>query len=263
MAELQRKDRRIFDLSNDRARLKALLKKAKTALDSLNNKLKNAQVDIQMQTNRATEAMSKNKELTKTLEIVQAQRSGVEKTADVKELLCRVKVNGTGYTLVQLKNLECVWHADSMLLNVQEALSKEFKALKPVSYPQILRQQEQSEKALVETMQQYEERLKRVNEYMEQSNQAYLKSQEELNSLRRKFQNDLQARDNALSILIDRSIDLKSAVMTIDEKVQNYMTQRAQKGKGQRMPTRKVNLADQVSDLELQITKLMTDANSD
>lgn len=59
---------------------------------------------------------------------------------------------------------------------------------------------------------------------MEQSNSAYLKSQEELNSLRRKFQNDLQARDNALSVLIERSIDLKSAVMTIDEKAQNYMT---------------------------------------
>lgn len=87
-----------------------------------------------------------------------------------------MKVNGTSYTLVQLKNLECVWHADSMILNVQEALSKEFKALKPVSYPQILRQQEMSEKALEDCMAQYEERLKRVNEYMEQSNAAYLKS---------------------------------------------------------------------------------------
>lgn len=73
----------------------------------------------------------------------------------------------------------------------------------------------------------------------------------------------MQARDNALSVLIERSIDLKSAVMTIDEKAQNYITQRSQKSKGQRMPSRKVNISDQVGDLEMQITKLMTDANSD
>jgi hypothetical protein len=36
-------------------------------------------------------------------------------------------------------------------------------------------------------MQQYEERLKRVNEYMEQSNSAYLKCQDELQQCRRKF----------------------------------------------------------------------------
>ena len=72
-------------------------------------------------------------------------------------------------------------------------------------------------------MKQYEDRLKRVNEYMEQSNSAYLKSQEELNSVRRKYQNELQVRDNAVSVLIERSIDLKSAVMTIDEKAQNYL----------------------------------------
>lgn len=85
---------------------------------------------------------------------------------------------------------------------------------------------------------------------MDQSNSAFLKSQDELNSLRRKFQNDLQTRDNALSMLIERSIDLKSAVMTIDEKAQNYMTQRSKaKGKSA-MRLRKVNLADQVSDLD-------------
>jgi len=35
-------------------------------------------------------------------------------------------------------------------------------------------------------MQQYEERLKRVNEYMEQSNSSYQKCQEELSQVRKK-----------------------------------------------------------------------------
>lgn len=72
MAELQRREKRIFELQNDRARLKALLKKAKTALDSINAKYRNTLVDKQVAENKATEAMSKNKELAKTLEIVQA-----------------------------------------------------------------------------------------------------------------------------------------------------------------------------------------------
>ena len=70
-------------------------------------------------------------------------------------------------------------------------------------------------------MQQYEERLKRVNEYMEQSNTSYLKCQEELQQYRQKYAKDMQERDNALSLLIEKSIDLKSKVNSIDEKATN------------------------------------------
>lgn len=38
----------------------------------------------------------------------------------------------------------------------------------------------QMEKNLADCMQQYEERLNRVNQYMEESNATYLKTQEEL-----------------------------------------------------------------------------------
>ena len=37
---------------------------------------------------------------------------------------------------------------------------------------------------MTNTIQQYEERLKRVNDYMEQSNSSYLKVQEDLKSTR-------------------------------------------------------------------------------
>jgi len=40
-------------------------------------------------------------------------------------------------------------------------------------------------------MQQYDERLKRVNEYMEQSNSSYLKCQEELNQQRKKYMKEM------------------------------------------------------------------------
>ena len=66
-------------------------------------------------------------------------------------------------------------------------MSDEFKQTKQVAYPGIFQQQEQTEKNLQQCMQQYEERLKRVNEYMEQSNSAYLKCQDELQQCRRKF----------------------------------------------------------------------------
>lgn len=100
-------------------------------------------------------------------------------------------------------------------------------------------------------MSQYEERLKRVNEYMEQSNSAYLKCQEELNQHRRKYANEMQTRDNALSMLIEKSIDLKSAVMTIDEKANNYIVARNQKKGSKGRSIRRVNINDNVQELEL------------
>ncbi len=72
-------------------------------------------------------------------------------------------------------------------------------------------------------MQQYEERLKRVNEYMEQSNSSYLKCQEELNQQRKKYMKEMQLRDNAISLIIEKSIDIKSLVLGIDEKAGNQI----------------------------------------
>ena len=38
---------------------------------------------------------------------------------------------------------------------------------------------------------QYEERLKRVNEYLEQSNTSYIRAQEEMKTLRNKHEDEL------------------------------------------------------------------------
>jgi hypothetical protein len=44
-------------------------------------------------------------------------------------------------------------------------------------------------------MSQYEERLKRVNDYMEQSNGSYLRIQEEMKALRLKQEDEMKERD--------------------------------------------------------------------
>ena len=59
-------------------------------------------------------------------------------------------------------------------------MKEEWKSIKQVNYNLVFKQQKQTEDNLTQCMQQYEERLKRVNEYMEQSNKAYQKSQDEL-----------------------------------------------------------------------------------
>ena len=100
-------------------------------------------------------------------------------------------------------------------------MKEEWKTVKQVNYNTVFKQQKQVEDNLTQCMAQYEERLGRVNEYMEQSNKAYHKCQEELQQCRQKNAKEMQERDNALSLLIEKSIDLKSSVMSIDEKATN------------------------------------------
>ena len=67
-------------------------------------------------------------------------------------------------------------------------------------------------------MSQYEERLKRVNEYLEQSNGAYLRLQDDIRALRGAHEHEARERDRYLHRLIAKSIDIKNQIMTIDEK---------------------------------------------
>ena len=68
----------------------------------------------------------------------------------------------------------------------------------------------------------------------------------------------MQDRDNALTLLIEKSIDLKSIVMSIDEKASNQMlavrSQSQQLGAHKRKQS---NLSDLIQDLEMQITAMM------
>lgn len=88
---------------SDRTKLKGLLKKAKVAIDSINQKYKSA-CDMQKQSEqKMMNALEKNKDLVQTLEIIQSSRNGIEKS-DISSILCRVRCDDKGYTLIQTKN---------------------------------------------------------------------------------------------------------------------------------------------------------------
>lgn len=130
-------------------------------------------------------------------------------------------------------------------------MNQEWKGVKQVNYSTVFKQQKQTEDNLAQCMHQYEERLKRVNEYMEQSNSSYLKCQEELQQCRQKYAKEMQERDNALSLLIEQSIDLKSKVNSIDEKAQNQY-------KNQKSGRKATNIGDLIQDLEMQVNSMMS-----
>ena len=70
VAEMAKKDKRITDLLSDRTKLKNLLKKAKVAIDSINLKYKGAEEGKRSAEQTMLNALEKNKDLVKTLEII-------------------------------------------------------------------------------------------------------------------------------------------------------------------------------------------------
>ena len=70
-AEISKRDKRIKELLDDRVRLKNLLKKAKTAIDSINSKYKSLMDHSKSIEMRHNQAMNNNKDLVQKLEIIQ------------------------------------------------------------------------------------------------------------------------------------------------------------------------------------------------
>jgi len=66
-------------------------------------------------------------------------------------------------------------------------------------------------------MNQYEDRLRRANEYMEQSNQGYAQIQDELKNKSGKMQLETESRDSFLSHLIKQSQQVKAKVHRLFE----------------------------------------------
>ena len=116
---MAKRDKKIADLMSDRTKLKNLLKKAKVAIDSINAKYKSADEGRKSSEQTVLNALEKNKDLVKTLEIIQNQRNGIDKS-DVKAILCRLRCDDINYTLIQRKDMETVWYQDSIIINIQE-----------------------------------------------------------------------------------------------------------------------------------------------
>jgi hypothetical protein len=155
------------------------------------------------------EALEKNRDLASTLEIFQTRRNGIP-SEEVRRVMARVRADDVGYALIESKQGECEWYKDSQVINVQEECSAKWGECPQVNYGTIFGELKRSETQLTQCIAQYEERLRRVNEYMEQSNSSYLKAQEEVKALRVKQEGELNTRDYFLQKLITRSIELKN-----------------------------------------------------
>ena len=79
---------------------------------------------------------------------------------DVKRIKARVKVDDTGFTLLQLGDRQ-EWQPDSQILNVQSQFAIEFQNTRQVNYAKVFEEMASLEKTVQECANQYEERLNR------------------------------------------------------------------------------------------------------
>ena len=201
---LQSRENKIKQLLGDKQKLKALLVKAKDAIAKINTQFKTAIEENRLSEQKLLHANMEKQTMQKALEDMQKRRNGIEKS-QVSQILARVKVGEIGYTLIQDVQHCCEWYRDNMITRVQEQLSQEFKTVQQVNYSTFFAEKQQLEDSLTLCMNQYEERLRRTNEYLEQSNQGYQQVQEEMKVMKDKTQLDLKNKDAFLSELIKRS----------------------------------------------------------
>ena len=102
----------------------------------------------------------------------------------MRDILARVKYETSGYTLVRLFDGTQHWYSDADIIPVQEHYSDKFKSTFQVNYLKVQDDLHKQQSQLAECMEQYEARLTRLNTHMEESNATYLKTQEELKTLR-------------------------------------------------------------------------------
>lgn len=91
--ELQAREKKIKELLSEKSKMKALLKKAKAAVETINSKQKLSEQKAAMMENERNL-------LQRQLTELQKRRNGIEKS-QVAQILCRVKVGEMGYTLIQ------------------------------------------------------------------------------------------------------------------------------------------------------------------
>ena len=202
--QLQARENKIKQLVGDKQKLKALLVKAKAAIAKINTQFKTAVEENRLSEQKLLHTNMEKQTMQKALDDMQKRRNGIEKS-QVSQILARVKVGEIGYTLIQDVQHCCEWYRDNMITHVQEQLSQEWKTVQQVNYSTIFSEKLQLEDSLTLCMNQYEERLRRTNEYLEQSNQGYQQVQEEMKGMKDKTQLDLKNKDAFLSELIKRS----------------------------------------------------------
>jgi len=115
----------------------------------------------------------KIKEYTKKMKDHTKYKEGVSH-AEVKKILCRIRFNNAGYTLIECKDGECIFYQDSQIVKILDMKNAEWKSVKQLNYNTVFNEIKENEEQLAKVMVQREEALRRVSTYMEESNSKFL-----------------------------------------------------------------------------------------
>ena len=159
---------------------------------------------------------------------------------EYQRVVARVKVEGKAWAMVERKDGMQEWYQETQVINLQEAYGEDFVQTRQLDFSTIFSDISGLEAQLSSCATQYEERLARVNSYLEQSQSSYQRSQDELKRV-------LASTDKcweSLAKLVGRSIEIKNRILTVDEK-------RKSSGK------RSSHFSSDIGDLEIAIGRML------
>ena len=113
-------------LANENRRLKLKLSKAKSQLDTLTQKHNSVHESLKAMEGKLAQQIERNSSLRYELDEIRRNQDKLDK-GEVTDILARVKVGGTGYTLIQESSGKTVWHADQQIVKIQKQLYSEWK----------------------------------------------------------------------------------------------------------------------------------------
>lgn len=204
------------------------MNKAKAQNESLNQKHNSVHESLKVMEDKLVQQIEITSGLRGELDDIRRNQDKVDKS-DVKEILARVKVAGSGYTLLLETTGKSVWHADSQIVKIQKQLYAEWKQIKQVVYENVHSEKEQLEQLLQEQETKHQQRLQKLNEIVELQNQKFKKNEEELKRAQETFDQGataqselLQARNQVLLMLSQLTCELISAIEQVLREHQSY-----------------------------------------
>ena len=215
-------------LQAENRRLKAKLSKSKTQNETLTQKHNSVHESLKVMEDRLTQQIEITTALRGELDDIRRNQDKVEKS-DVKDILARVRVAGSGYTLLLEASGKTVWHSDQQIVKIQTQLYSEWKKVQQVVYENVHPEREQLQQELSDMQEQHQIRLKKLNEVVEKQNEKFKQNEEELRKAEETFtqgsnaQHHLMAnRSEYFTVLNQLTSELSSAVQFIIDEHESY-----------------------------------------
>ena len=156
-------------LSNENKRLKTKQTKLKTAYDSLNQKHNTLLESVKTTEDKLMHQTEACLALRHELDEIRRNQDKVDKSV-VTGIMARIKVAGTGYTLLVKESGKTEWHSDHQIVKIQEQLYTEWKQVNQVVYEAVIPERQRLEQELQTQMTKHQERLQRLNDVVERQN---------------------------------------------------------------------------------------------